>query len=149
MPLSQVVQASHGHLVHWVQRRTPPPTAPLLKFAEDGTTLVRNELGLAQGGIQLSQVTVPTAVNTGRNGGETFCILFGTYVPFDAAKHGQLNPSRDQYVGRVALTDEGNVRAGYIPPADAAHNLREAVQQPLGPAPTATPAPTVTTHPAP
>ena len=55
--LSQVIEAAYGHLARWVDGGAPPPQAPYL-----GSTgrQARNALGLALGGIQLSQVAVPT-----------------------------------------------------------------------------------------
>jgi Alpha/beta hydrolase domain len=70
-------------------------------------TKTRNQLGLAQGGIQLSQVAAPTALNTGDNSGESFCFLFGTH-------------------------HKANVRAGYIVKADARQNHRDAVHSQVG-----------------
>jgi Alpha/beta hydrolase domain len=131
VPLTHVLAAAYDHLVRWVERGTPPPTAEPIQFDPDGT-MARDELGLARGGIRLSQVEVPTALNTGDNAGESFCRLFGTHVPFDEATLDELYPTHGAYVGAVARTDRGNVRAGYIVPADARQNLRDAVHSPIG-----------------
>lgn len=129
--LSQVIEAAYKHLARWADGGAPPPSAPYLEF--EGTTKVRNELGLAQGGIQLSQVSVPTALNTGSNSGaQLFCFLFGTHVPFDEAQLRALYRSRLQYVGKVALADWANVRSGFLLPADALENLRDAAHADVG-----------------
>ncbi|MDG6103571.1 hypothetical protein Daura_35240 [Dactylosporangium aurantiacum] len=122
VPLDHVVAAAYEHLVRWVRRGTPPPVAPPLLFNTDGTK-ARDTLGLAAGGIRLSQVSVPTALNTGDNTGETFCRLFGTHQPFDEAVLRQLYPHRAGYLAKVVQADVGNVRAGYLLPADAWQNL--------------------------
>jgi hypothetical protein len=122
VPLDHVVAAAYEHLVRWVRRGTPPPVAPPLLFNADGTKS-RDALGLAAGGIRLSQVSVPTALNTGDNTGETFCRLFGTHEPFDAATLDRLYPRRTGYLAKVVLADVANVRAGYLLPADAWQNL--------------------------
>ena len=93
---------------------------------------MRNELGLALGGIQLSQVAVPTALNTGSNSGPSFCILFGTHVPFGDEQLGELYRNHGQYVSAVAQTDEANVEAGFLLEADAEENQREAAQSGVG-----------------
>jgi hypothetical protein len=109
----------------------PPPHAPYLEFS--GTTKVRNELGLAQGGIQLSQVSVPTALNTGSNSGPSFCLLFGTHVPFDDAQLDALyRGSHGRYVSAVERADKANVRAGFLLQDDARENKREAAQSSVG-----------------
>ncbi|WP_328475840.1 alpha/beta hydrolase domain-containing protein [Actinoplanes sp. NBC_00393] len=118
VPLHHVVAASYRHLERWVRRGTPPPAAEPLVVNEDGSKQ-RDELGLARGGIRLSEVAVPTALNSGDNSGESFCRLFGTYVPFDRALLEQLYPSRVAYLIKVARTDLRNIRAGYLLPADA------------------------------
>jgi hypothetical protein len=127
VPLHHVVGAAFNHLVRWVERGTPPPTAPPLELNPDGSK-VRDERGLAQGGIRLSQVVAPTALSTGDNAGESFCRLFGTHIPFDDATLDALYPRRGHYVAAVALADIRNVRAGYITGADARENLAEAIR---------------------
>lgn len=129
-PLTHVLRAAYDHLSQWVHGALPP-SAPYLEFAGSGT-LVRNELGLAQGGIQLSQVAVPTALNTGLNAGETFCFLFGTHVPFTDAQLGALYRNHGQYVSAVARTNNANAKAGFIVQADAAENIRTAAQSNIG-----------------
>jgi hypothetical protein len=131
VPLHHVVGAALDHLVRWAEQGTPPPTAPPLELHPDGTK-VRDELGLARGGIRLSQVEAPTALNTGDNSGETFCRLFGTHVPFDDATLDALHPDHGGYVLDVARADARNVRAGYLSPADALANLVEAARSDVG-----------------
>ena len=130
VPLSQVIESAYAHLARWVDGGAPPPSAPYLEF--DGLTKVRNELGLAQGGIQLSQVAVPTALNTGSNSGPSFCILLGTHRPFDEAQLHELYRNHGQYVSGVARSDDANVAAGYLLQADAEENQRAAAQSGVG-----------------
>lgn len=129
IPLRQVLAAAYDHLAAWVDG-IQPPSAPYLTFS--GATMVRNELGLAQGGIQLSQVAVPTALNSGRNAGETFCFLFGTHEPFGDDQLAALYRNHGAYVSQVAQVNAANVAAGYIQQADAAANVREAAQSDVG-----------------
>ncbi|NUT47869.1 MAG: hypothetical protein HOV94_11255 [Saccharothrix sp.] len=127
VPVHHVTAAAYDHLRRWVERGTPPPTARPLEFEPDGVTKKRDELGLALGGIRLSQVSAPRALNTGDNSGETFCRLFGTHVPFDAATLARLYPEREDYLRRVVSADAANVHAGYLLPADARRNLADAL----------------------
>lgn len=129
IPMRQVLAAVYDHLAAWVDG-VQPPSAPYLEFS--GANMVRNELGLAQGGIQLSQLVVPVALNNGRNSGETFCILFGTHIPFDDEQLASLYRNHGAYVSQVARVNDANVAAGYIQPADAAANVREAAQSDVG-----------------
>jgi len=128
--LSQVIEAAYAHLARWVDGGAPPPHAPYLEF--NGTTKARNELGLALGGIQLSQMAEPTALNTGSNSGPSFCILFGTHVPFSDEQLDGLYRNHGLYVSAVTHTDTANVEAGYLLQADAQENQREAAQSSFG-----------------
>jgi hypothetical protein len=128
--LSQPIEAAYAHLASWADGGAPAPSAPYLEFS--GTTKVRNELGLAQGGIQLSQVSVPTALNTGSNSGPSFCILFGTHVPFSEAQLASLYRNHGRYVSGVSNADAANVAAGYLLPADAEENQQAAAHSDVG-----------------
>ncbi|MEH6386652.1 alpha/beta hydrolase domain-containing protein [Pseudomonas profundi] len=129
IPLHHVVVAAHDHLVDWIDGKAPP-SAPYLEF--EGTTKVRNELGLAQGGIQLSQLAVPTAINTGDNAGQTFCFLFGSYEPLDEAQLKELYRNHGTYVAKVTKAAGSNVSDGYVLPADGLLTIREAAKSDVG-----------------
>ena len=123
VPMHHVTAAAYDHLRRWVERGTPPPVAEPLEFEADGVTKRRDRLGLALGGIRLSQVSVPTALNTGDNSGETFCFLFGSHEPFDDDLLARLYPTYGRYASAVARADAANVRAGFLLPADVKQNV--------------------------
>jgi hypothetical protein len=129
VPLHYVTSKAYGQLAAWVDG-VAPPHAPYLEFS--GLTKVRNELGLAQGGIQLSQVAVPVALNTGANSGETFCFLFGTHIPFDDELLAELYRNHGSYVSAVARAGEANVAAGYLDAADASADTAAAARSGVG-----------------
>jgi hypothetical protein len=131
IPLHHVTAAAYHHLARWVRGQGAPPTAQPLQFNADGTK-ARDAHGLALGGIRLSQLAVPTAVNTGDNSGESFCRLFGTYQPFDETTLDGLYRTHVGYVARVVSADLRNVFAGYLLPADALTNAREAAASGIG-----------------
>jgi hypothetical protein len=85
-------------------------------------------LGLATGGIQLSQQAVPTAVENAINSGPGLCILYGSHTPFDAATLAQLYQNHRAYVSAVSDVNNDNVKAGYILSDDAEANIFEAEQ---------------------
>jgi hypothetical protein len=131
VPLHHVTAAAYDHLARWAKGGAPPPIAEPLVFNPDNTK-ARNELGLALGGIRLSQVEVPIALNTGDNGGESFCILFGTHIPFSNATLDGLYKNHGRYVSAVTNVDNRNVRDGFIVRADANENHQEAVHSDVG-----------------
>jgi hypothetical protein len=128
--LDHVVSAAHDHLVRWVREGTAPPTAPLIQTV--GPFIARDDLGLALGGIRIAGLEVPTALNTGGNGGPSFCILFGTHVPFDQATLDGLYPNHGTYVDAVQEVVEGNLADGYITQRGAQETIVGAAQLEIG-----------------
>jgi hypothetical protein len=131
VPLHHVTAAAYDHLARWATGGAPPPSAQPLLFNPDNTK-VRDGLGIAKGGIRLSQADVPIALNTGDNGGESFCVLFGTHVPFGDAVLDDLYQNHGSYVSAVTRVDQRNVRDGYIVQADANENQQEAAHADIG-----------------
>jgi hypothetical protein len=125
-----VVSAAHDHLVRWVQDGTPPPTAPLIQM--NGPFVARDALGLALGGIRIADLAVPTALNTGANGGPSFCILFGTHVPFDQATLDELYPNHGNYVAQVREVVNQNLADGYITKHAGQATTTDAAQSGIG-----------------
>jgi hypothetical protein len=128
--LDHVVSAAHDHLVRWVQDGTPPPTAPLIETI--GPFVARDSLGLALGGIRIADLAVPTALNTGSNAGPSFCILFGTHVPFDEATLDGLYPNHGAYVDATQAVVEGNLADGYITQRGGQETIRGAAGSEIG-----------------
>ena len=71
--------------------------------------------GNVLGGIRTPAVDVPIATFSGLGQtGSTFCFLFGTTVPFDAATLRTLYPTHATYVSAVTKATSRAVRAGFI-----------------------------------
>lgn len=122
-----VQNAAAAHLARWVDGGTPPPKAP--RLVTSGKKIVRDEHGIAKGGIRTPIVDVPVAANTGaRNIGGRFCDLFGTTAPFDAPTLASLYPSHDAYVSKFNRSADAAVAAGFWLAPDAAL-WKEAAQQ--------------------
>lgn len=111
-----VINAQYDLLVRWLTTGEAPPIAPKIEFIEtaETPTIARDERGNALGGIRLPELEAPTAVQTGINSGATFCSLYGTYQPFDAAALNELYPERSSYSRAVAQAALDNLRAGYL-----------------------------------
>ena len=126
----QVLNAVYGHISRWISHGTLPPTAPRVDVVSAGPPVVlnRTSLGLATGGIQLSQQAAPTAVENGINSGPDLCILYGSHTPLDAATLAQLYQNHHGYVSAVSDVNNDNVKAGYILSEDAEANIFEAAQ---------------------
>jgi hypothetical protein len=98
--------------------------------------LKRTPLGLATGGIQLSQQAVPTAVENGINSGPVpslaSCFLYGSHTPFNAATLTRLYPSHGAYASAVSHVSHDNVEAGYILQEDAQTDIVDAAHSSVG-----------------
>jgi hypothetical protein len=121
-----VVNSAIDHLVTWSDGGAAPPTAPRGVYVNP-TTLARNSLGIAEGGIRLPQVTVPVALNTGSNAASPtgpplslFCILLGSYEIFPQEQLDATYADYGAYVDQVipaaqAVADQGFILAEDVP----------------------------------
>ncbi len=130
IPFYYVSNAVYDRLVPWVTEGIPPSTAPPIEVISLGPPVViaRDSFGNALGGIRLSQHAVPTATNTGTNGGPAFCLLYGTYLPFDDATLDALYRNHGDYVSQVNHVTNENLAAGYILIENAQETRVEAAQ---------------------
>jgi hypothetical protein len=161
VPSFHVLNAALDATHRWLADGVAPPSAPPIELkqlppsatappADNGRgrggpagprwEIVRDEMGLARGGIRLAAVAAPIAKNTGDNvgnvgaatgggttgGGERNCRLMGSSEPFDAARLAALYPTRDAYLAKVREATEKNLKAGYITKADADTTIRDA-----------------------
>lgn len=103
VPGYYVINRQYDQLTHWVRFGLVPPTAPRMVFdAATPPQLVRDEFGIAVGGLRLPAVDAPVALNTGVNSGSSpFCVLYGTFQPFDDATIQELYPNHVEYVQAV------------------------------------------------
>jgi alpha/beta hydrolase family protein len=102
--------------------------------------IVRDDLGLARGGIRVAALAAPIARNTGDNvgtaavtaTGERNCRLMGSSEPFDAARLASLYPTHDAYVAKVREATEKLLRGGFIDKVDADQTIRDAEKSAVG-----------------
>ncbi len=134
-PLGQTLSASYDHLRAWTARGTLPPSAEPIERSASGEVL-RADDGHALGGIRLSQVEVPTALNTGENSGaapeSAFCRLFGSHEPYSEAELSERYPNRGSYLSEVVRAEKENVRSGYVTREDSRKNWQEAREAGIG-----------------
>lgn len=136
VPFRDVMDAAFEHLVLWIDQDIAPPTASPLQVRRMMPELefARDQYGNVLGGIRLAAHAVPTAKNTGMNGGTSnrFCFLYGSHEPFDDATLNTLYHSHDDYVQQVRKVVEQNLADGYILPYAAERTIREAESSNIG-----------------
>ncbi|MGO8960043.1 MAG: alpha/beta hydrolase domain-containing protein [Streptosporangiaceae bacterium] len=106
----------------WVRGESKPPTAPRLNPSADGRDFVRDELGIATGGIRTPWTDVPTSVLSGTGQrGELFAFLFGTTGQLSRADLGRLYPGgQEDYLARFATSLRAAISAGFLLAEDRA-----------------------------
>lgn len=133
VPFHYVMAAGLEHLVRWVNEGRPLPSAPPLETVSIvPTVLARDGFGNALGGIRLSQMDVPIAVNNGTNSGEGACPRWGYTLPFDAETLATLYPNHGRYVSQVTNVTDERLRDGFILAADADRTIEEAARSTIG-----------------
>jgi hypothetical protein len=124
-PQEPIVQTLMGHLRAWVVDGTPPPAAPPLET--DDKVIVRDDDGIAIGGIRTPAVDAPVAVMTGTN--ETpsvICSLFGSTEPFTGDELVARYDDTDGLVAAVEASADEAVQAGFLLPRHAEAMVAEA-----------------------
>ncbi|MFM7686022.1 MAG: alpha/beta hydrolase domain-containing protein [Actinomycetota bacterium] len=118
-PQTYVLRAAIAALAAWVESGTPPASTPLIELDAAGALKVDAQ-GNALGGVRSPQLDAPVArLSGGGQSGESFCGLFGTTTPFDAATLAALYPDRQTFVDRWNAAIDSAVAAGTLLKADA------------------------------
>jgi hypothetical protein len=94
--------------------------------------LARDRWGLAEGGIRLAAIAVPTGLSVGANTGPGACSRWGSYTPLTVAQLASLYPSHAAYVQRVAAVAHANMQHGYILAGDAQRTIAAAARSTIG-----------------
>lgn len=103
----------------WVADGTAPAKAPMIET--EGTSIKRDEIGNALGGIRLPAVDAPTATINGETNTTPgiFCTIFGSTTPLSSAEIKRRYPTHDDYVAAVEKSAEQAVSDGFLLEADA------------------------------
>jgi hypothetical protein len=133
-PMTYVLRASIDALNAWVVDGTPPPKAPRIQTTGDtAAPFALDADGNVKGGIRTPQVDAPVAKLSGLGQtGASFCSIFGTTKPFDAATLATKYPSHAAFVKRWNRATDKAVEAGFIVAADADGIKAAAAQSTVG-----------------
>jgi hypothetical protein len=122
-----VIDAAMHHLRSRVEGGSPPPAQPRIAFGGDPPRVVRDEDGIARGGIRLPQAEVPLACNSSiPRDEEAHSLLVGSCRPFSPddvrARYGDLSG----YLARFEQAALDAVSAGVILERDVEALLAQA-----------------------
>src|SRR3954454_22727651 len=121
--------AALHHMRRWVDGGAPAPSQPGIEFTGDGS-VVRDEHGIARGGIRLPQVAAPVATNSSIPVTTDFSgSLRGSNRPFPPAELDELYGDEAGYLARFEAAVREAVDAGVMLPRDGAPALAEAAQE--------------------
>ena len=122
-----MVDAALHHLQAWVRDGTPPPVQPRIEFGGDPPAIVRDDNGIARGGIRLPSVEVPLAHNSAiQQSPDVFARLMGFHEAFGVDKVRRLYGSRDAYLARYEEALRAAEAASVILPRDVDPLVAEA-----------------------
>jgi hypothetical protein len=122
----------------WVTWGIAPPTAPLLQTTSSTPVVyARDANGNVLGGVRTPMVDAPVAAlggvgNSGTGPIGSFCVLFGTTVPFTTSQLATLYPTHGAFVLKWDLATLKDTFHGYLTPADALELARSAASSTVG-----------------
>jgi hypothetical protein len=114
-----VEDASLSWMHRWLTDRARPPSLPKIEIAGEPPEIVRDEHGIARGGLRLPAVDVPTATLSGTNDGSRMVQLVGRKTPFTPEQLRALYPDHAAYVQRFRAAADAAVATGSLLERDA------------------------------
>lgn len=133
--ITPLYDAAMHHLNNWVTDGTPPPSQPKIEFATsvgaEGVAaepaVVRDQHGIAIGGIRLPQADVPVAQNCAIPlAPDIYSLLWGASHPFSRAKLDGLYSSEEAYIAAFSAAATRSVSAGVLLARDIPDQIEEA-----------------------
>ena len=126
IPMLPLYDAIFHHMQRWLQG-TSPPIAPKVEFEGEAAEVVRDEHGIAKGGIRLPQADVPLAVNSAIPlASDIFAYLRGSSRAFTPDKLRALHGDKPSFLAKFEAAAQRGVVAGMLLPRDVAGLLAEA-----------------------
>jgi hypothetical protein len=116
-PLHFVAKAALRHLDAWARGGEPPPEAARLQINDSAAApeFVRDQDGLALGGIRTPQVDVPLDILSGAPaGGSVACTLFGSTTPLPLERIAALYASPEAYLEAYTQAADAAIEAGFV-----------------------------------
>lgn len=128
--ITPLYDAALHHMNRWAAGGTPAPSQPLIEFTGDEPAVVRDEHGIARGGVRLPQVEAPVATNSSVALSTDFVgALRGSNHPFTPEQLDALYGDEAGYRARFEEAAERAVDVGVLLLRDAGPATEEAVEE--------------------
>jgi len=128
------LHAALHHLDRWIAEGTPPPSIRPIEVDAQSGDIVRDEFGIARGGVRLPHVEAPTAALSGAGDHPAWLLsLGGRRISFSDDELRSLYPDHATYVSRVTAAADAALAAGVLLPRDAAEMVEAAKTAPVPP----------------
>lgn len=125
--LGPLLEAAFRHMQRWLADGTPPPSQPKVEIAGDPVEVVRDEHGIARGGVRLPQVEVPLAQNSAISMAEEFlAYLGGSSHAFPREKVHALYSCKANFLAEFEAAAQRAVDSGVLLPREVAVLVSEA-----------------------
>jgi hypothetical protein len=130
IPIGPLYDAAYYHMHRWLSDGAPPPIQDRIEFTGSQAEVVRDEDGIAVGGIRLPQADVPVAQNSAIPlSNDIFAVLGGSSHPFTAEKVRARYGDRTSFLQRFEIAARAAVDAGVLRPREVERLLSEAAAQ--------------------
>lgn len=127
VPMTPLFEAAFHHMHHWLNGGPPPPVQPRIEFEGDPPQVVRDEHGIARGGIRLPQVEAPVAQNSAIPlADDIYSFLGGSCHPFPPETLRQLYGGKAAYLARFEAAARAAESQGVLLRRDADALIEEA-----------------------
>lgn len=132
-PHHLVAKAALRSLDRWVRDGEAPPQATPLEI-DDGPSMVRDDLGIARGGVRTPLVDAPVEVLSGDPGptSSVICLLLGSTSPIPQDRLAEMFPSRELYLEKFEAAADEAIAAGFVLEEDRDALLATAKPELLG-----------------
>jgi hypothetical protein len=129
IPMIPLYDAAFHHMHRWLAEGTPPPSQPKVEFAGEPPQVVRDEHGIAKGGIRLPQADVPLAQNSAIPlTPDIWAYLGGSSHPFSREKIHALYGDKASFLAQFEAAAQRSVAAGVLLPRDVPGLIAEAAE---------------------
>jgi len=128
-PTHLLAKAALRHLDAWSRGGAPAPQGAKLQIESSGAApvMIRDQDGIALGGIRTPQVDAPLDVLSGESsGGPIACILFGSTKPLPADRIAARYASPAAYSEAYNQAADATIRGGFVLEEDRAALLADA-----------------------